>query len=123
MKKCRPFTTLYTRILPGTASGGIASSNGVKDTWEKEKAAAAILTCCLINLLQEGGLEVYPLLVSERGHGKVNPDYPFIDQFNKVMAYVLIDGSKIHTGCSRALYPVIHGAVLGYQYKSIYCKP
>ncbi|HEX6430955.1 MAG TPA: hypothetical protein VF008_24870, partial [Niastella sp.] len=43
------------------------------------------------NLLKEAGLEVYPLLVSERGHGKVNPKIPFIDQFNKVMAYVLID--------------------------------
>jgi hypothetical protein len=32
--------------------------------------------------------------VSERGHGKVNPKVPFIDQFNKVMAYVTIDDKK-----------------------------
>ena len=48
----------------------------------------------MINLLKDAGLEVYPLLVSERGHGKVNPDYPFIDQFNRVMAYVIIDDKK-----------------------------
>lgn len=74
--------------------GGIASSSGVKDTWEKRKGSSSDINLMLINLLQEAGLEVYPLLVSERGHGKVNPEYPFVDQFNKVLAYVLIGDKK-----------------------------
>jgi uncharacterized protein DUF3857 len=74
--------------------GGIGSTNGVKETWEKKKGSSGDINLLLINLLKEAGLEVYPLLVSERGHGKVNPELPFIDQFNKVMAYVLIDGKK-----------------------------
>ena len=74
--------------------GGIASSAGVKETWEKRKGSSGDLNLLLINLLQEAELEVYPLLVSERGHGKVNGDYPFIDQFNKVLAYVLIGNKK-----------------------------
>ena len=74
--------------------GGIAAATGVKEAWEKKKGSSGDINLLLINLLKEAGLEVYPLLVSERGHGKVNPDYPFIDQFNKVMAYVLIDGKN-----------------------------
>lgn len=74
--------------------GGIVAVNGVKEAWEKKKGSSGDINLLLINLLKEAGLEVYPILVSERGHGKVNPEYPFIDQFNKVMAYVLIDDKK-----------------------------
>jgi hypothetical protein len=74
--------------------GGIGALNGVKETWEKKKGNSGDINLLLINLLKEAKLEVYPLLVSERGHGKVNPEYPFIDQFNKVMACVLIAGKK-----------------------------
>jgi hypothetical protein len=45
----------------------------------------------LINLLKSSGLESYPLLVSTRDHGSVNTIYPFLQQFNEVMAYVKID--------------------------------
>jgi hypothetical protein len=75
-------------------TGGIAAIDGVKETWEKKQGSSGDVNLLLINLLKEAGLEVYPLLVSERGHGKVNPEYPFIDQFNKTMACVLIDGKK-----------------------------
>jgi hypothetical protein len=74
--------------------GGIGSMDGVKDTWEKKKGNSADINLLLINLLKEAGLEAYPLLVSERGHGKVNPEYPFLDQFNKVMACVLLGGKR-----------------------------
>jgi hypothetical protein len=82
------------RNITGNGIGGFTSTNGVKDTWEKRKGSNGDINLLLINLLQEGGLEVYPLLVSERGHGKVNPNVPFLDQFNKVMAYVIIGDTK-----------------------------
>jgi hypothetical protein len=85
--------------------GGIGSTNGVKEAWEKKKGSSGDINLLLINLLKEAGLEVYPLLVSERGHGKVNPEYPFIDQFNKVMAYVLIDNKKYVLDAAGAYTP------------------
>jgi hypothetical protein len=75
-------------------SPGIGSENGVKDTWEKRKGNTGDINLMLVNLLVEAGLETYPLLVSTRGNGKVNPDIPFLDQFNKVMAYVVIGDKK-----------------------------
>ncbi|MBO9201822.1 MULTISPECIES: DUF3857 domain-containing protein [Niastella] len=68
--------------------------DGVKETWEKKQGSSGDINLLLINLLKETGLETYPLLVSERGHGKVNAELPFIDQFNKTMACVVIDGKK-----------------------------
>jgi hypothetical protein len=78
--------------INGNGISSVGAYNGVKDTWEKKKGSTGDINLLLINLLKEAALEVYPLLVSERGHGKVNPGYPFLDQFNKVMAYVLING-------------------------------
>jgi hypothetical protein len=75
-------------------SGTIYSNNGVKEAWDKKKGTNSDINLILINLLQEAGLEVYPLLVSERSNGKVNEAYPFVDQFNTVMAYVLIGDQK-----------------------------
>ena len=74
--------------------GGKYSQEGVKEAWEKKKGNSGDINLMLINLLKDAGLEVYPLLVSERGHGKVNVDYPFVDQFNRVMAYVIIENQK-----------------------------
>ncbi|OQP40883.1 hypothetical protein A4H97_14840 [Niastella yeongjuensis] len=76
----------------GTRS--ITAVDGVKETWDKKQGSSGDVNLLLINLLKEAELEVYPLLVSERGHGKVDPETPFIDQFSKTMACVLIAGNK-----------------------------
>ena len=73
---------------------GIYTSESVKEAWEKRKGSSAEINLLLINLLKEANLEVSPLLVSERGFGKVDPQFPSAEQFNKVMAYVLIDNKK-----------------------------
>ena len=87
------YNYVYKNIEWNRMSGKF-TIDGVKEAWEKKKGSSGEINLMLINLLKEAGLEVYPLLVSERGNGKVNADYPFLEQFNKVMAYVLIDNRK-----------------------------
>jgi hypothetical protein len=70
------------------------SENGIKEAWEKKRGYSGDINLILINLLQSENLEVYPLLVSERHHGKVDTTYPYIDQFNKVVALAVIEGKK-----------------------------
>lgn len=84
---------------------GFYAIDGVKEAWEKKKGTSGQINLLLINLLKEAGLEVYPMLVSERGHGKVDPQYPFLDQFNNVMAYVLIGDNKYVLDGSGAYTP------------------
>ena len=70
------------------------SEAGVKSVQEKKKGNSADINLLLVSLLRSAGLETYPLLVSERHHGRVDTTYPFIDQFNKVVALVRLDGSQ-----------------------------
>ena len=66
------------------------SSNGIKQAWAKHEGTSGDINLILINLLKKAGLEVYPLLVSSREHGYVNIAYPFLYQFNNLLAVVSI---------------------------------
>lgn len=68
-------------------------SDNIKEAWNKKTGTSADINLALINILKDVGLEVYPLLISERNNGVVNPNLPFLDQFNKVIAAVNINGS------------------------------
>ncbi|WP_315822802.1 DUF3857 domain-containing protein [Paraflavitalea speifideaquila] len=73
---------------------GYGSSDGVKAAWNKKTGNITEINLILLNLLTEAGLEAYPMLVSERQHGKVYTQYPFVDQFNATYVAVQIDGKK-----------------------------
>lgn len=75
---------------------GYSSADGVKAAWSKKKGNITEVNIILLNLLTEAGLEAYPMLVSERRHGKVHTQYPFVDQFNATYAVVLIDDKKYY---------------------------
>jgi hypothetical protein len=66
------------------------AADGVKDIWEKKIGTSGEINLILVNLLKASGLKVSPLLVSERDYGKVDTTYPYLDQFDKVVAYVTI---------------------------------
>ncbi|MBO9565650.1 MAG: DUF3857 domain-containing protein [Niastella sp.] len=73
---------------------GIHSPDGVKAAWNKKIGSISDINLILLNLLKESGLEAYPMLVSERQHGKVSTQYPFVDQFNATYTVVVIDDKK-----------------------------
>jgi len=64
----------------------------IRKVWDRKGGNAGEVNLTMINLMRDAGLDANPLLVSERDNGKVNMNYPFVDQFNKVMAYVAING-------------------------------
>lgn len=78
--------TVFTR-----GSKTIYVQEGVKEAWKNKIGNSAEVNLLLINLLKSADLEVSPLLVSERNHGKVKEGYPFLDQFNNVLARVQIN--------------------------------
>ena len=78
---------------------------GVKEAWKKKIGNSAEINLLLINLLKSADLDVYPLLVSERNHGKVKEGYPFLDQFNNVLAWVEINDKKYILDASSSYTP------------------
>jgi len=72
------------------------AGDGVKGPWEKKKGTSGEINLILVNLLKDADLEAYPALVSERFHGKVNAEIPFVDQFLTVFACVIINGKKYY---------------------------
>ncbi|MGZ5252806.1 MAG: DUF3857 domain-containing protein [Flavitalea sp.] len=81
-------------------------SRGVKEAWAKKSGTVSDINLALVNLLQSADLEASPMLVSERRHGRVNPQIPFLDQFNKVMAHVEIDGKTYILDATDKYLPV-----------------
>ncbi|MBL7699157.1 MAG: DUF3857 and transglutaminase domain-containing protein [Chitinophagaceae bacterium] len=65
---------------------------GVKNAWKEKSGTSGEINLILINLLRDAGLKVDPVMVSTRENGRVSFTFPDIFQFNKVLAYVEIDG-------------------------------
>jgi hypothetical protein len=67
------------------------ADGNVKAAWQKKTGSTGEINLILINLLKSAGLQVRPMLVSERDNGKVDTTYPYLNQFSKVVAHVTID--------------------------------
>jgi hypothetical protein len=66
----------------------------VKKVVEDKKGSTGDLNILFLNKLNDYNIEAYPLLVSTKEHGAVNTIYPFLKQFNTVMAFIPIEGKK-----------------------------
>ncbi len=75
---------------------GFTSQEGIKQAWDKKSGSKGDINLLLINLLKDAGLKVFPLLTSTKDNGKVNTLYPFLYQFDQVVACVeTTDGSML----------------------------
>lgn len=80
------------------------SESGVKDALEKKKGNSGDINLLLVSLLKSAGLDACPVLVSERENGLIDTSYSYLQQFNKVVAYVndngkcyVLDGTDMDT--------------------------
>jgi hypothetical protein len=68
--------------------------DGTYRAWENKTGNSAEINLILFHLLKQSGLEVYPMVVSTREHGKVSPYYTSTIQFNRAVAYIPVDSTK-----------------------------
>ena len=68
--------------------------DGTKKAWENKTGNSAEINLILYHLLKKSGLEVYPMVVSTREHGKVAPFYTSLVQFNRAVAYIPVDSTR-----------------------------
>ncbi|MEO8794636.1 MAG: DUF3857 domain-containing protein [Daejeonella sp.] len=70
------------------------TTESVNKAWQKHTGTSGEMNLILLNILNDVGVKAKPLLVSTRDHGSVNIGYPFLDQFNKTVAYVPLANDK-----------------------------
>ncbi len=64
------------------------TDNGIKDAWDKKNGNITDINFILIRLLRDAGIDANPLLASTKENGTINAFFPFLNQFNCVLAYV-----------------------------------
>ena len=64
------------------------SERGIKDAWDKKNGNITDINFILIRFLRDAGIDAHPLLASTKDNGPINIGYPFLNQFNCVLAYV-----------------------------------
>ena len=110
--------TIYDYVRSNMAWNNIYSKyspDGIKKAWETKTGTSGDVNLLLVNLLRHADLEAYPMLVSERFNGKVNPKVTMIDQFNSVYACVTIgnkkyflDATNKYISCQLTPYPILN---------------
>lgn len=73
-----------------------ASPEGIKAAWKKRSGNSAEVNAVLYHLLKNSGVKAYPMLVSTRDNGSLDP--AFVDRFqiNSLVAFVPVDSNKYY---------------------------
>lgn len=67
--------------------------DGTAEAWIKKTGNATEINLMIVHLLQKAGIKAFPMLVSTKGNGKVNPGFPSTYQFNRTVAYIPVDST------------------------------
>jgi hypothetical protein len=70
------------------------TNDGTYRAWENKTGNSTEINLILYHLLKQSGVEAYPMVVSTREHGKVQPFYTSLAQFNRGVVYVPVDTAK-----------------------------
>ncbi|MGN6639120.1 MAG: DUF3857 domain-containing protein [Mucilaginibacter sp.] len=70
--------------------------DGTVKVWDKKIGSSAEINMIVYHLLKKVGIEAYPLVVSTKANGKINPADPNIGIFNNTDVYVPVDSTKVY---------------------------
>ena len=120
--------TIYHYVQKNMEWNGFSNiwaREGVRAAWKEKKGTSGEINLILVNLLKDASLEASPILVSTRNHGRVNPVNPGPNQFDKVMAFVVIkermyilDATDKYTSPKLIPWDVLNSDGLVLEYKT-----
>jgi hypothetical protein len=90
---------LYNKVKTTMSWNGYenwGSRDGIKSAWKKRSGNSAEINAILYHLLKKSGIKAYPMLVSTRENGLLQPDFVDIFQINNLVAYVPVDSTKYY---------------------------
>ena len=74
---------------------GIFSDKAGRNAYTSKEGSVADINLSLVAAFKDAGLEVYPVILSTKSNGTPHPLYPSFDDFNYVVAAVIIDNKII----------------------------
>jgi transglutaminase-like putative cysteine protease len=82
------------------------ATGSLKRSYELHRGTAADVNLLLIAALRQAGLPAEPVLLSTRSHGRVNEQFPLLDQFNYVIGVLpLADNKELLLDATEPLLP------------------
>lgn len=94
-EKIRLIYNYVQRTMQWNEDYGFFTYDNIKEAWDKKNGSQAEINFILISLLKDAGIDARPLLISTKDNGTVNTVFPFVNQFNGVLVYV-IDGNDTY---------------------------
>ncbi|MBS7565862.1 DUF3857 domain-containing protein [Mucilaginibacter sp. Bleaf8] len=70
------------------------TDEGTVKAWEKKTGNSTEINLIMHHLLKQSGVKSYPMVVSTRSNGQVNPAFSFLNQFNRAVVYIPVDSTK-----------------------------
>ncbi|MFZ5940118.1 MAG: DUF3857 domain-containing protein [Bacteroidota bacterium] len=67
----------------------------LRDTYNRRSGSSAEINFILLNLLQELGIQCYPVVLSTRSNGIIPPTHPTLKKLNHMIVDAIIDGKEI----------------------------
>jgi hypothetical protein len=70
------------------------TNDGTCKAWDTKTGNSTEINLILYHLLKKAGVNALPLMVSTRKHGKVNPAFSYVYQFNRAVVYIPVDSTR-----------------------------
>ncbi|WP_191906383.1 DUF3857 domain-containing protein [Hymenobacter baengnokdamensis] len=97
---------LVLKSVKYDGTNGYSASGPLKRSYELHRGTAADVNLLLIAALRQAGLAVEPVILSTRGHGRVNQNFPLLEQFNYVVGLLpLADNQELLLDATEPLLP------------------
>jgi hypothetical protein len=93
------------KMMKWNGENTIFFKEGIKEVWSRKTGTLSEINMVMAHFFRQANLEVYPLLCCTKRFGKVNKTYPFLYQFNTVMAYVKIGKERFILSLDRPERP------------------
>ncbi|GAC1303562.1 MAG: hypothetical protein NVSMB24_09760 [Mucilaginibacter sp.] len=69
-------------------------NDGTVKAWDNKSGNSAEINLIVYQLLRKAAIKAYPMVVSTKKNGKINPVNPNLFQFNNMVVYVPVDSNK-----------------------------
>jgi hypothetical protein len=87
---------------------GLYAQQKFKELLATRKGNSSELNLLAAGLLTAAGIEAWPIIISNRDHGKIRSSYPFLNAFNNTILLAKVEGREVLCDATHELLPNDH---------------